>query len=134
MGELTRFTLVRDVERREPRLGSGVPLLPARVTTPPLLASLEEAQNGEAANDLCVDFLGTGAFVAPDSLRGHPLGRFSAWLRSRGDRATVAEIRNDSPVASVLGGGGGACRPECRLTRCGSTCASSWPRASWWLC
>lgn len=103
MGELTRFTLVRDVQRREPTLVSFLPLLPPSVTSA-LFDELEEAGSSESVQEFCRTFLEGGNFASPESLRDHPLGRLSAWLRVRGDRATLAELRNDSPLAGDPGG------------------------------
>jgi hypothetical protein len=103
VGELTRFTLVRDVQRREPAPGSGFPLLPATVNEQPqLLVDLSDAVSSEGVAAICYNFLADGGFVAAESVRDHPLGRLSAWLRVRDDRVTVAELVNDSPLAGVL--------------------------------
>lgn len=108
MGELMRFTLVRDVERREPEEGGGVPLLPAGdAGLPRLLDELAGALSSEAVAQSCAAFLDRGDFIGPDRVAGEPLGRFSAWLRAMGDRPSLSEIRRASPVAEILDSWGG---------------------------
>lgn len=100
MGELTRFTLVRDIQRSESEPGSGVPLFPSRIEPGGLVFfdELRGADTNEAVVTACNGFLDRREYTAPESLSEHPIGMFSAWLRARGDRATFDEIYNESPI------------------------------------
>lgn len=100
MGELTRFALIRDVQRREVADDAVVDLV-SQAEASALFQKLEAATTGEAVSEACKEFLDAGSFVDPAEVEGQTLGRVSAWLRDRDDRASLRELVEESPLKDL---------------------------------